>query len=107
MARIPTRLYGPAALTTSAATKFTVAASEKNIIRHIHVYNPSGGSLNFTCSIGADATGTRLFDVFPIAANSTFDHFCYYDLDAAEIFQALGSGTALVITVSGDRVVLG
>jgi hypothetical protein len=107
MAKISTRLYGPAALTTSAATKFTVAASELNIIRHIHVSNPSGGALTFTCSIGADAAGTRIFDAYSIAAGSVLDHYGYYTMVAAEVFQALGSGTALIITVSGDRIVLG
>jgi len=107
MARIPTRLHGPAALTTSAATKFTVASSELNIIRHIHVSNPSGGALTFTCAIGADAAGTRIFDAYSIAAGAVLDFYTYTTMVAAEIFQALGSGTALVITVDGDRIVLG
>lgn len=108
MARIPTRLHGPAQVSNAAATKFTVAASEKNIVRHIHVYNPSGSAVTFTASIGADAAGTRLFDAFSIAAGGVLDHFCYYDLDAAEIFQALaGTNNILVLTINGDRIVLG
>lgn len=108
MPRIATRLAGPAQVSNAAATKFTVAASEKVIVRHIHIQNPSGAAVTFTASIGADAAGTRIFDALSIAANSIFDHFCYYVLDAAEIFQAFaGTNNILVLTIDGDRSVLG
>lgn len=108
MARIPTRFSGPAQVSNAAATKFTVAAAEKNIVRHIHVQNPSGSPVTFTASIGADAAGTRIFDAYSIAAGASFDHFCYYDLDAAEIFQAFaGTNNILTLTIDGDRIVLG
>jgi len=108
MARIPTRFSGPAQVSNAAATKFTVAASEKNIIRHIHVFNPSGSPVTFTASIGADAAATRLFDAYSISAGVPFDHFCYYDMDATEIFQAFaGTNNILVLTIDGDRIVLG
>ncbi len=77
-------------------------------MRHIHVQNPSGSAVTFTASIGADAAGTRLFDAYSIAANAVLDHFCYYVLEEAEIFQALaGTTNVLVLTIDGDRVVLG
>lgn len=107
MPRIATRLAGPIAASTAATTLFTVAAAEKNIVRHIHVSNPSAGALTITMSIGASAAGTRIFDGYSIPANSVFDHYCYYVLDAAEIFQALASATNLVFTIDGDRSVLG
>lgn len=107
MPRIATRLAGPAALTTTSTTKFTVSSSELNIIRHIHVSNPSGSSVTFTASIGADAAGTRIFDAYSIPANSVFDHYCLYVLAAAEVFQAAASTTTTVLTVDGDRSVLG
>jgi hypothetical protein len=108
MARIPTRFHGPAQVSNVAATKFTVAAAEKNIVRHIHIQNPSGSPVTFTASIGADAAGTRIFDAYSIAAGQVLDHFCYYDLDAAEIFQALaGTNNILTLTIDGDRIVLG
>ena len=114
MARIPTRLHGPAQVSNAAATKFTVAASEKNIVRHIHIQNPSGAPVTFTASIGADAAGTRIYDAFSIPAaaagvtGSALDIFCYYDLDAGEIFQAFaGTNNILVLTIDGDRIVLG
>jgi len=107
MAKTAKRLYGPAALTTSAATKYTVPSTTKTIIRHVHVSNTSAGSLTFTMSIGADAAGTRVFDGYSIAAGAVLDWFGYIVMDAAEILQALGSGTALVLTVFGDELTLG
>lgn len=108
MPRIATRLAGPAQVSNAAATKFTVAANEKNIVRHIHIQNPSGAAVTFTASIGADAAGTRIFDAYSIAANSIFDHFCYYVLEETEIFQAFaGTNNILVLEINGDRCVLG
>lgn len=107
MARIATRLHGPAQVSNVAATKFTVAANENNILRHIHIQNPSGSPVTFTASIGADAAATRIFDAFSIAANTVNDYFCYYVLAEAEIFQALaGTNNILVLTLNGDRVIL-
>src|SRR5215510_13678553 len=108
MPRIATRLAGPAQVSNAAATKFTVAASELNIVRHIHVQNPSGSAVTFTASIGADAAGTRIFDAYSIGANQILDHFCYYTLTAAEVFQAFaGTNNVLVLTINGERSVLG
>jgi hypothetical protein len=114
MARIPTRLAGPAQVTNVAATKFTVAASEKVILRHIHVQNPSGAAVTLTMSIGADAAATRILDAFSIPAaaagvtGNVVDFFCYYVLDAAEVLQAFASTTLiLTLTLDGDRIVLG
>lgn len=101
------RLSGPSQLTNAAVTKYTAPAGLKGIIRHIHVVNPSGASVNLTMSIGADAAATRIFDAHPIAATSEFDHYCYYNITAAEILQAFGSTTGvLVLTVSGDEEAL-
>ena len=108
MPRIATRFHGPAQVSNAAATKLTVAANEKAIIRHIHVYNPGAGSVNFTASIGADAAATRIFDAFPVAEDVPLDHWCYYVLDETEILQALGSvNNQLVLTIDGERSVLG
>jgi len=99
------RFSGPAALTGAAATKYTCPANRTARVRHIHVSNPTAGSLDLTMSIGADAAGTRIFDGFPIAADSVYDHFGIYVLQAAEIIQAFG-GTALILTIDGDEEVL-
>jgi hypothetical protein len=108
MPRIAKRLAGPAQVSNAAATKYTVPALTKTIIRHIHIQNPSASAVTFTASIGADAAGTRIFDAYSIGANSVLDHFCYYVLEAAEIFQALaGTNNILVLTIDGDESVLG
>jgi hypothetical protein len=108
MPRIAHRFAGPAQVSNAAATKFTVSASEKAIIRHIHVQNPSGAAVTFTASIGADAAATRIFDAYSIAANTVLDHFCMYVIDAAEVFQAFaGTNNILVLTIDGERSVLG
>jgi hypothetical protein len=108
MARIAKRLAGPAQVSNVAATKYTVPALTKTVIRHIHVQNPSGSAVTFTLSIGADAAATRLFDAYSLAANTVLDHFCYYVVDAAEIVQALaGTNNILTLTIDGDEIVLG
>lgn len=108
MARIPKRLAGPALLTNAAATKYTVPALTKTIVRHIHVENPTGAAVTFTFSIGADAAATRIFDVYSIAAGAVLDHFCYYVLEVAEIIQALaGTNNVMTLTIDGDEIVLG
>ena len=114
MARTPTRLSGPALVSNAAATKYTVPALTKTIIRHIHVQNPSGSAVTFTMSIGTDAAGTRLLDAFSIPAAaagvtaSVVDYFCYYVIDAAEIVQAFaGTNNILTLTIDGDQITLG
>ena len=108
MARIPTRLAGPALVTNAAATKYTVPSVTKTIVRHVHVQNPSVSAVTFTMSIGADAAGTRLFDAYNIPAGTVLDHYCYYVLAAAEIIQALaGTTNILTLTIDGDEIVLG
>jgi len=108
MARTPKRLHGPAQVSNSAATKYTVPASTKTIIRHIHVYNPGSGTATLTMSIGADAAAVRLFDAYPVLEDVPLDHWCYYVVDAAEIVQALsGTNNQLVLTIDGDEITLG
>jgi hypothetical protein len=106
--RAPTRFAGPAQVSNAAATKYTVPSASKAVFRHIHISNPSGSAVTFTASIGADAAATRIFDAYSIAANTIFDHFCYYVIDAAEIFQAFaGTNNILTLTIDGDLITLG
>lgn len=108
MARIATRLAGPALVSNAAANKYTVPAVTKTIVRHIHVQNPSGAAVTFTLSIGADAAATRLFDAYSIAAGAVLDHFCYYVLEAAEVIEGLaGTNNILTLTIDGDEIILG
>jgi hypothetical protein len=107
--RVMKRMSGPAQVSNAAATKYTVAAGRRGIVRHIHIQNPSNAAVTFTMSIGADAAGTRLFDgaQFSLAAGQVFDHFGVYVLEAAELIQALaGTNNILVLTIDGEEEVL-
>ena len=104
MPKINKRLYGPAQLPNSTGTRYTVPASTRAVIRHIHISNPTGGSVDVTCSIGADAAGTRLLDGYPIATDTAVDLWGPYTLEAAEIFAAhAGSASSLVMVVDGEE----
>ncbi|MGH9892808.1 MAG: hypothetical protein ACREA0_12620 [bacterium] len=108
MARTAKRLSGPALVTNIAATKYTVPATTKTVVRHIHVQNPSGSAVTFTLSIGTDAAAARIFDAYSIAAGTVLDHFGIYVLEAAEIIQALaGTTNILTLTIDGDEITLG
>lgn len=107
MARIATRMHGPALVTSTTATKYTVPAGRLGLVRHIHVQNPSAAAVSFTMSIGADAAATRIFDGFSIPAVSAFDHFGFYVLTAAEILAAhAGTTNILTLTIDGEESVL-
>lgn len=108
MPDIATRLHGPALVSNAAATKFTVSASEKVVVDHIHINNPTAATVNFTMSIGADAAATRLLDTYSIGPSQPLDLYPMYVLDAAEIFQAFaGTNNVLTLTIDGRRKVLG
>lgn len=108
MPRISQRFHGPAQVSNAAATKFTVAALEKDVVRHIHVQNPSASAVTFTASIGADAAATRIFDGYSIGAGQVLDHWCFYVMEPGEILQAFaGTNNILVLTIDGERSVLG
>ncbi len=103
------RFSGPALLTNSAATKYTVASGQAIVIRHIHVDNPAGGSnATLFISIGSDAAGARIFAGENVAPGVPLDHWCYYPLAAGEIIQAYsGTNNVLTCTISGDLITLG
>ena len=114
MARTAKRLYGPLVVSNAAATKYTVPALTKTIIRQFHVQNPSASPVTLTISIGADAAGTRLYDAYSIPAAaagvtaSVLDIFGYWVVDAAEIVQAFaGTNNILTLTIFGDEITLG
>lgn len=109
MPKINKRLYGPAQLGNTTATRYTVPASTRAVIRQITVINPEGGSTRtYTFGIGADAAATRIRDAKTIAAG--VEHVIYgpFTLEAAEIFVAHASAaTALVMVVDGEEQTIG
>ena len=110
MAGTPSRVFGPAQLTASAATKYTVPAGQRFDMSFVHFSNPTGSSATkFTMSIGADAAGTRIFDVFPLAAGTTYDWYPnLLTLVAAEIIQMFADVSAsIVVEINGYLSVAG
>lgn len=108
MARTPKRLYGPAQLGNTTATRYTVPALTKTVIRMITVSNPTGGAVTMTASIGADSAATRIFDAYSFAAGSKTIFWLYEVMDAAEILAMHASAaTSLAVTVDGDEITLG
>lgn len=101
MATVAKRLYGPAALTTGAATKYTVPGATSAQIKRIRVDNPGGGSVRaFTMSIGADAAGTRLYDAVSVPPGG-LDIYGPFNMATGEILQAFADNAALVLTIDG------
>ena len=115
MARTPKRLYGPVVGATAAATSYTVPASTKTIVRHIHVEAPVGATATFSIAIGtAGSTGAanRIFNAQAITANSTLDHWCYYVLEATETITTIASSNetgsvGLIFVANGEEITLG
>jgi hypothetical protein len=105
MADTAKRLSGPALLTASAATVYTVPASTTTILRSVHVSNETATAATFTMSIGTDAVGKRLWTALTIPGNQSFDWSGFIVLAAAEIIQAFsGTASALTLTNSGVEV---
>jgi hypothetical protein len=105
MADLAKRAVGPKQLASSTTTEYTVPSSTQFILRHIHLSNPTGSAVTFTCSIGADAAGTRMWDAFSIPPGATFDWSGSITMEAAETLRMhAGTATALVATVSGVEV---
>lgn len=108
MAETWKRLAGPATLTGSAATKYTVPATTKTVIRKIHFSNSDTSARSVTVSIGADAAGTEIVGAKSIPANDVLDVWGPFVMDAAEILQAFASVTSVVaMTVDGIEITLG
>jgi hypothetical protein len=108
MPKINKRLYGPTQLPNTTGTRYTVPASTRAVIRAIHLSNPTGGSVDVTASIGADAAGTRFLDGYPIAADSRVTIYGPFTLEAAEILAMHASAaTSIVAVVDGEEQTIG
>lgn len=105
MADTMTRFYGPALLTNSSSTLFTVTTAHTYVVRHIHISNPSGAAVTVTLGIGTDAAGTRWLDAFSIPAGNTYDWSGNLVLNGDEVFKGhAGTTSVLNITISGVDV---
>lgn len=96
------RLYGPALLSGSPVDLYTVPSGRRASLLHIHASNPSGSPVDLNLSIGSDAAATRIYDDFPLGADSVEDDFTDYVLGAGEKIQGWASDAATVnLTISG------
>lgn len=108
MPKINKRMYGPAQLPNTTGTRYTVPASTRTIIRHIHLSNPTGGAVTVTASIGADGAGTRFLDGYSVAAGAAVDLWGPYTMEAAEILAMHASAaTSVVAVVDGEEQTIG
>lgn len=99
------RLYGPANLGTSPATLLTVPPNTTMVIDRIRISNPDSVARTFTLSIGADATGTRLYSGRSVPPNGEgLDIWGPFTLEESEVVQASASNAILVITISGRSI---
>ncbi len=107
MGRINKRLYGPVQLPATTGTRYTTPAATRTVVRHIHVSNPTAGSVDLTVGIGADSAATRVIDGFPIPADSERSFYGPYTLEATEIIAAHASAaTSLVLVIDGEENVI-
>ena len=111
MPRTPKRFVGPKAMVASDTVEYTVPASTKAVVRHIHFSNTSAGAVTVTLQIddnaGGALAGERIFDAYPLAASATLDHYCSYPIDATGVIRAQASSTAVTLTVTGDEYTVG
>lgn len=99
------RFYGPALLTGSAATLYTVPTGKIARVLHTHASNPSASEVDLNLSIGTDAAATRVYDDFPISADSVESNYDPYDLAAGDTIQGwAGTAGTVVLTITGYEV---
>lgn len=99
------RLGGPTALSTSAATIYTVPASTVATIKSIRVSNETGSAAPLAISVGTDGANKRFIYGLSVPANGSYDWEGTLVLAAAEVLQAYsgpsGTASSLTIVVSG------
>jgi hypothetical protein len=99
------RLSGPAALSTSAATVYTVPALTQAVIREIRVCNEGALAATFTLSLGTDGAGKRLYYHLSIPVSGSLLSTEQTVLAAGEILQAYSdTASSLTLTISGVEI---
>lgn len=108
--------FGPVALTTTLTTNLlnpptatggvnAGSSAQFIILHHIRIVNKTTSAATFSLwlgATGANAAGTEVIGIStPVAANSSFDYYGLFRLDAVD-FLVGGSGTAAALTISGE-----
>jgi hypothetical protein len=91
------RLFGPGTLTASPVTKYTAPSGGSAQIRRMRASSTNGSARTVTISIGTDATGTRIYNSYPVSATLGADIFGPFNLAADEILQAFCDSSGLVV----------
>jgi hypothetical protein len=105
MTDTPKRLNGPALLTGSGVTLYTVPSSTTTVVRSIHCVNVSGSAATLTLGIGGVTNALSIYFTYSIAALGVLDWSGFLTLAAAETIQGLASATsALTLTISGIEI---
>jgi hypothetical protein len=101
------RVYGPAALTGSNATLYTVPSVTTAIIRNIHISNTSAADATVSLAInGTSATAANCFlKGFTIPAFGEYDWNGFMVLATTDTLQGL-SGTASVLAIIVSAVLV-
>jgi hypothetical protein len=109
VAKTAKRLWGPVQIPSAGATAYTVPASTKTIVRHIHISNTTAAAVTLSMSIGAIGTAAlRVFDTKNIPAGETYDWYGYIVVDATETIQhSAGTNNILTSVGFGDELTLG
>ena len=102
------RNFGPLALTTTLTTNVYQGGGGSaliyDLIRHIHLVNKTASAVTVSLwlgATGANAAGTEIFNGLSIAANSTYDYYCYLKMTSSD-FLVGGSNTTTAVTIYGE-----
>ena len=95
------------ATTTSAVTIYTTPTDVRTYVADINVCNTSGSTVTFDVYL-VPATGTAgvtnaIFNQCPLTANQTVQWTGSQIMFTGDTVQIKGSGTATVVTVSGQQ----
>ena len=99
----PTRFSGPALLTTSVATQFTVGSGKKNVLKQIILNNTSVSPVSVTVhvvpSAGTAGASNAIVSSLVIGPTSQIIWSADIPMNAGETLQAVAS-TASVMTMT-------
>ena len=108
MARQPVLLVPPTQLGINSVAVYTapsyVPTSLRSVARYLHVQNPSGSSVAFSMGLNGTVAGSRVYDVYSLAASSVYDQHINYPLSSGQTIQMWANGAnVLVATVGGEE----
>lgn len=97
--RTPTRFFGPAVLSSTPGTLYTVASNKIAVIRNITVKATDSDQMN----LGIDGVTTAdCFHIEVFAEADSVDRWKYVVLTEAETLQGTSAADGLVVTIDGD-----